>query len=259
MNTFNMSRFLKFFSNEWKMTAKQTGLLWGALILFAFLSCLLDKEERYGIELGTWMFLSMTLFFCVAQGFYISIQLGGFASKVRKTALLLQPISKTEFMTAKMISCFVLFPLLYVAFVALVAWLISCYNLAHVDSIYLDGKTIGTFKYWKNGIMLASMIWPCATATYWTGAFYFSKFAAVKSALTVLALYALLTGFSYLLFGLCSGHWDTVTFPLMDYGSKAGGYWVANYAWPCFSEVILPVGSVIFVVISVFKFKEKTL
>ena len=258
MHRFNLARFFKFFSNEWKMNAKQTGLLWGALMLSAGIICILGYTEKNGINLGAWLFLSVIPVFIVAQGFYISIQLGAFTSKVRKTALLLQPLSKAEFLTAKMVSCFVLFPLLYVLYIALVAWFISRYNMTHVEVDYLDSGTIGTFKGWTMLKGIASMLWPAVIAIFWTGAFYFGKHAVVKSALTTLALYVGLTGFCYLWYGLLSGCWDSMSFPLLVYNTRNNATWDVFYAWPGFFEAFLLLGSLVLVVMSVVKYHEKT-
>jgi len=259
MNTFNFSRFIQFFSSDWKMNAKQYGLLWGALALFAVVFCFLNNEDQSGIELDAWMFWSVVPIFVVAQGFNISIQLGAFSSKNRKMAQLLQPVSKAEFLTAKMLSSFVLFPLLYVGYIWVVAALISYYNVANFETVAIIGRTLPTFAFWDTVAWFAVCSWPCATAIYWTGAFYFGRFAAVKSMLTVMALYALLMGFSYVLLGLCSGFWDGIPMPLFSYYIRDVGKWEANHILSHFSEISLLLGSVLWVAISVVKYREKTL
>jgi len=257
MHQFNFSRFFKFFSNEWKMNAKAISLLWGALILTSATICLLSYSDLYGADLNTWLFFAVILLFGVAQGFYISIQLGAFTSKIRKTALLLQPVSKAEFFTAKIFSCFVLFPLFYITFTALVAWLISQYNLAHVESVYLDGRTFNTANMYKL-IRIASIWWPCVTAVCWTGAFYFGRYAVVKSVLAAMALYIGLAGFCYVLFGILSGCWDSLSFPLLVYDTRNNATWDVFYAWPGFLETFVRLGALGMVVMSVFKYHEKT-
>lgn len=259
MKTFSIPRFLKFFSNEWKMTAKQTGLLWGGIVLVTLAFCILNNDEMRGIELDIWMFGVFPLLFIVAQGFHVSIQFGAFTSKVKKSALLLLPISKAEFLTAKMISCFVLFPLLYTGYVVGVAALMSWYNTAYFDVVGLYGRTLGSFHFFERIVWFTTICLPCATAVFWTGAFYFGKYSAVKSALTVLALYAGLTGLGYLLLGFSLGKWDMTCIPLFDYSSRSGFFWVADHAWLGFIETILRLGSVWWVVISVVKYNEKTL
>ena len=259
MNQFNFSRFFKFFFNEWKMNAKQILLLWGALILSAAFYCIMNCSDIYGIDINTWIIWATLFLFCMAQGFYISIQLGAFTSKVRKTALLLQPVSKAEFFTAKMLSCFVLFPFLYIAFTALVALFISRYNLAHVDSSYLSGKTLDSYiQQIDNAAKYASIWWPCVTAVCWTGAFYFGRYAVVKSVLAALALYIGLTAFCYLLFGILSGGWDSMSFPLLAYDTRYNATWDVFYAWPGFLETFVRLGALGMVVMSVFKYHEKT-
>jgi len=257
MSQFNFPRFFKFFSNEWKMNAKPIALLWGALILAAGLLFLMYRAERSGVDMVSWLIMLISPLFGVAQGFYISIQLGAFTSKVRKTALLLQPVSKTEFITAKMLSCFVLFPLCYIAFMAFGAWLISQYNIVHVDSIFLDGRTIDTLNIHKVTPLLL-MWWPCVTAVCWTGAFYFGRYAVVKAVLSALALYIGLAGFCYVLFGILSGCWDSLSFPLLAYDTKDYDVWKVFYAWPDFLETFVRLGALGMVVMSVFKYHEKT-
>lgn len=251
MNTFNTSRFLTFFINECRVTARQTALLWGAMILFAFTVCFFNHNDNKGIELSRWIFWSVIVFFWVWQGFNISIQLGVFTSKTRKTALLLQPISKTEFLTAKMLYCFVLFPLLYIAYIVGVAELISLYNTAYFNIAYLSGSTLGTLQYLKEMAHIALFSWSCTTALYWTGSFYFGRYAVVKTTLSLAALYAGLMGFSYIVMGLCFGFWDSLTSPFHHYG-----HWVNTIAG---LEITLLLSSLMLVVISVFKYKEKTL
>jgi hypothetical protein len=238
------------------MNRKPIGLLWGALMLTTFVFCVLNREEKF--NLNQWVIVSF-VFFAVVQGFYISIQLGAFTSKVRKGDMLLLPISKAEFISAKMIQCFVLFPLLYAGFVVLVAWLISCYNIAYIENAHIYGQTFVTYEHWSSVIRNMAIWWPCFGAIYWTGAFYFGRFAAVKSALSAVALYIGLAGFSYVLFGLLSGHWDTNTIPLFLYASRVAPAWVAYLNWPGFAEAFQLFGCVGLVVMSVFKFKEKTL
>ena len=259
MNKFNISRFIKFFFSEWKMNVKPIGLLWGALTLLAIIFCVLNHEKTCGIELGTWMFFAVIFFFIVAQGFYISISLGALSTKVRRTALLLQPVSKAEFMVSKMISCFILFPLLYFLFVMAVAALISWYNATYFDSTLILGRTLGTLRSSYRVFNTISTVWPCATVIYWTGAFYFGRFAVVKSALTALVLYIGLIGFSYVLFGLLSGYWDAMHSPPFSYGDGAIGSWQADHACPGFTNAFLYFGCVGLVVMSVCKFNEKTL
>ena len=259
MKNFNFSRFFNFFFSEWKMNAKLIGLLWGALVLFSTIFCVINNEETCGIELDAWMFWSVIFFFIMAQGFYISISLGALSTKVRRTALLLQPVSKAEFMATKMVSCFVLFPLLYFAFVIIVAALISWYNVAHFDSALIMGRTLVTLEIYDKVFNTISIVWPCATVIYWTGAFYFGRFAVVKSALTALALYIGLMLFSFLLFGMLTGYWDAMHMPLFSYGDGNIGIWTTDYAWPGFPDAFLHFGCVGLVVMSVFKYNEKTL
>ena len=259
MQNFNISRFFNFFFSEWKMNMKPIGLLWGALALFSTIFCVINNEETCGIELDAWMFWAVIFFFLMAQGFYISISLGALSTKIRRTALLLQPVSKAEFMAAKMVSCFLLFPLLYFAFVVLVAAIISWYNVAYFDSTLIVGRTLGTSEVFGKVFNTIAIVWPCATAIYWTGAFYFGRFAVVKSALTALLLYIGLIGFSYLLFGLLTGYWDAMHLPLFSYGDGNIGYWQTDYVWPGFTNAFLYFGCVGMVVMSLFKFNEKTL
>ena len=259
MNTFNFSRFIQFFSNEWKMNVKQYGLLWGALALTAVVFCILNRENAFGIELDAWMFWSVVPLFVVAQGFNISIQLEAFSSKRKKMAQLLQPVSQAEFLTTKMIGGFILFPLLYIVYIWVVAALISRYNLANYNGIAISGRTLDTFAFCDKTVWYVVRLWPCATAIYWTGAFYFGRIAAVKSMLAVVALYALLTGFSYVLLGLCFGFCSGVQMPLFSYYIRSVGVWDANHVLPNFIEATLLLGSVLWVAISVVKYREKTL
>ena len=256
MNRFNFPRFFKFFSNEWKMNLRQNALLWGAMALFAAAFCLLARTKVYGIDISLWLILSATIPFWIAQGFYISIQMNAFTSKVKKSALLLQPISRAEFLTTKMISCFIIFPLLYIAFIAGVAALMSYYNMVNVDVEYLDGRTLATFQQLPLVVEVAAISWPCATIIYWFGSFYFGKYAVIKSALAAVALYAGLAGFSYLFAGLLSGVWDLVSLPLF---LGFSGYWQADYLCPGFSKGLLYLSSLALIIISVFKYKEKSL
>ena len=259
MKNFNISRFFNFIFSEWKMNMILFGLLWSGLALFTFFFCVLNNEQTCGIELDAWMFWAIILIFPVVQGFHISISLGALSTKVRRTALLLQPVSKAEFMVTKMVSCFVLFPLLYFAFVIAVAAIISWYNVAHFDSALIMGRTLGTFQFFNKIFNTMAIAWPCATVIFWTGAFYFGRFAVVKSALTALALYIGLIGISFVLFGSLTGYWDAMHMPLFSYGNGNIGYWQTDYAWPGFTEAFLYFGCAGLVVMSVFKYHEKTL
>ncbi|MDR2585464.1 MAG: hypothetical protein LBC84_04485 [Prevotellaceae bacterium] len=259
MNTFSFSRFIKFFSNDWKMNAKQYGLLFGAMALYAILFCIFVRDDKYGIAIDVWMYWSVYMIFLAVQGFNISIQLHAFTSKTKKTALFLQPVSKTEFLMAKMLNCFVLFPLFYLAFCAIIAFLISRYNIAYYDILEKGARTMQSIKYWKNTASVAVRIWPCITAIYWTGAFYYGKYSAVKSLITVGVLYSLLMGFSYLLIGLYSGYWKVMCLPLFGYYDHHNSlFWSVFEVWPGFIEATLLSGSVIWVAISVVRFKEIT-
>jgi len=260
MNTFNLSRFIRFFFNEWKMTAKQYGLLLGAMMLFAIIICILINEGMYGVDLDAWMFWSIALFFWLAQGFNTSIQLEAFSAKSKKTALLLQPVLKAEFLAAKMFSCFVLFPLLYIGYIWVVAVLISRYNLLTIDNTnILIGRTLHTYPFWDKAAWFGAKFWFLATAVYWTGAFSFGKYAVVKSTLTVVVVYAILMGFSHLLLGLGYGFWDGMSLPLYFNVVKKVGFWEANYVVPHFLEAALLLSGLVLVVISVFKYRETTL
>ena len=229
MNTsFNLSRFLKVLSNEWRLNSIKMLLFWGVMIIktiiyFAFLRYayqnIIPKEVTCAL-----------LFFvlCIAQGFYLQIYYHEFSSKTKTQALFLLPASRNETFWAKFLLGFILYPLFFLAYIFIVLKLNGIYNdwMIAFKNISID---VGAYTYYQATTFLNHndfvtglttkevlfLVWLFSASAYLFGTLLFKKLATFKSLafwFCVVTGFVLITDVTYALF---SGVWPTLAIPGM--------------------------------------------
>ena len=186
--TFNLSRFFKVLSNEWRLNLKKMLLFWGcmlilAVIYFAFFwgnKNLIPRNQTFGLS----FFL-----LCILQGFYLQFYFHEFSSKTKTQALLLLPASRSETFWAKFLPGVILYVLLFSAYLFIVLkwngmhnnWIMEIKGFPADDWRTVNFQNYQTLPYDLMAKLMSILVWLFSVAAYLFGTLLFKKLAAFKS------------------------------------------------------------------------------
>jgi len=261
MKAFDLKRFSRLFVAEGRATAKQSLLLCGVALLLGvgyMLYCLGDRSTIYAF--------SMLMGFCffaiyVLQGFYTYLQWQDLASRTRKAALLLQPVSKSELFTVKTIYCFVIFPLICLGLMFLILWMGQGVNYRLMDAATFEahGRFLMTESMCQN-LNVGLTAYTLIAMVYWTGSFFFKKWAPLKTVIFIVAAILLLSFAGAGYFDLISTDFNSTYVPFSYFFARYGdGSAISWWASDHFTNCVFIGMFVYLYVLSVYKFKETTL
>ena len=179
--TFNLSRFLKVLSNEWRLNSKKMLLFWGGLVILTVIYFVYFRYVDRSIVPEEATLTLLFCFACILQGFYLQFYFPEFTSKTKTQALLLLPASRTETFWAK----FFLGVILYLALFSVFSFITFKWNGIHNEWIKeLTGSTYrsGFRKIFVLEVKLVVfLVWLFSASAYLFGTLLFKKFAAIKS------------------------------------------------------------------------------
>ena len=264
--TFSFNRLLKLFRNDWALNYKKYGLQAVCVICITalfYIFCALINVEIYLPAVFILGMVALGFF----QGIYTATVWGEFPSKKKTISLLTLPVNQSEMFIPRFISCFIIFPILFVLYILLLMKLTTWYNL--VANLNLDLTNIhftsvaGTledifFPYACIYIFLWLFI---ASAFFW-GALHFKKYAFLKTlAFWIVGLF-LLWPVSIILRLIITGEYNYAIIPFIAYIDGYEGirkYLYMFSVWPNIYYYLSGFMSLALLCISYIKLKEKTI
>ena len=261
MKAFDLKRFSRLFVADGRATAKQSLLLCGAGLLLGLgylLYCLSNHRSIHSFQT---LMMTCLMVIYVLQGFYTYLQWQDLASRKRKAALLLQPVSRQEIFAVKTIYCFVVFPLACLGIMFLILWLGQGVNARLMDAATFaeSGRYLMTDGM-CHSLLAGLAAYALVASVYWTGSFFFKKWAPFKAAVLVLLaiLFFSLAGAFY--FDLISTDFKTnyIAFSYFWTKHEAGDIITWSASTRLINGLLMGVAVYLYV-LSVYKFKETTL
>jgi len=257
--TFSINRLLRLFRNDWALNYKKYGLLALCVIGLTAMTYIGSAFAKASIELyAVWVLGLIAMFFF--QGIYTATVWSEFTSKKRTISLLTLPVNKSEIFTQKFISCFVIFPILYVLYLLLTMKLTTIHN-SFLD-IELENKYTSisfvlsdVFSSYKLIYLLGWL--PIASIFFW-GAIHFKKYAFLKTLASWLTGLFLLWPIAIVLRLIITGEYNNEIFPLVAYVENSEAFFIIQ-AYPHFYYYLSAFVSLSLLCISYLKFKEKTI
>ena len=250
-------RILWLFRYDWALNYKKYLLM--ATVLVALVAVLFGIYALTGarVEMMLIQVLGAVGLF-VFQGIHASLIWSDFSSKPRRIAFLALPAKQSEVFIQKLISNFVLFPVLFIVFWISVLHLALLYNtLFHSSSdsvfslITFSAKSLYVFK-----ITIASYF--ACSALFFFGATRFKRLAIPKIFAAAFVSLFCLWPVAILLRFIITGKYNTMIVPLIAYVDKFSGVLVESIC-PNFTILFLGFLSLSLIVISYVQYKEKTI
>lgn len=264
--TFDIQRFWKLVCNEYHVQLKKSLLMMGFLLGIPVIYFGIGGINHDLISLGS----TFALFFCVIlifQGLITSVYFSEFSSKPRSISFLLTPASKIEKFAAKSLYCLVVFPALFACYCWLVLELNIIYNLWLCDTLELQYKDpdfqrhFFDLRYSFPDIKTMShliSVWFFAVASFLCGAQVFKKLVHIKTFLIFFVFMFLMTFLTKLLYYFASGHSAYIYVPFFFISEKSVGNYSFIDDFPYFIQCLLIFTGLYLIVVSWFKFNEKT-
>ncbi|MDR3062495.1 MAG: hypothetical protein LBU57_10390 [Dysgonamonadaceae bacterium] len=237
------------------------GILLGIVAIYFGINAIGQSQ----VDLISTAFL-LGLVILVFQGLITNIYFSELSSKPQTLSMLLLPASKLEKFTTKSLYCLVIFPIIFALYYWLVlnltvaynSWASDVFNLP--DRNVVDLMSLNSVFSNKNDILFTAVsIWFFAATLFICGVQMFKKSAHIKIFLVYIAfmfLAAYLTKFFYF---LISGHSsDTVVFPFLFITEKGGGSYSLVDDFSFYPQYLCIFIGLYLLVVSWFKFNEKT-
>ncbi len=263
---FDTKRFFRLFYNDFVLNRKEytwTAFTLIALTIIFFLAHILDGDTIYLKDL----FVISFFFLIVLQAAYPTFIWRDFTSKKRTTSLLTLPANKSEIFSQKLIFSLILFPLIYCLYALLIMKLAVEYN--HLIGIIMNwehykGETLFSFfsdlsdyDYREYSIFFCFWIF-FGAAAFWGGT-TFKKLSLFKN-VAFWFIFAILLWFISILFRLfITGEYEPDILPFFIYDGGAYHDVCTIDFLPHFHLYLVAFVSLFLLIISYFKFREKTI
>ena len=259
--SFNASRFGKLIANEFQVNFRKMATMLGILFVIpvVYFALMFSAKFRMDSEVTAVIFFVIILIF---QGYITNICFSDFSVKPRTLSFLLVPASSLEKYATKFLYCIIVFPLIFVIYHYLVVKFSVIYNGWGSESLLSSGIEM----YEKQSVLISLSLWFFTATAYFCGAQFFKKRSATKTFLTVMSFVILFMILTPLFYFFVSGHFPRFSAPFAMIAEfvPAGGETKrvifhsfldeSYYSAYCFSLFL----SLYFMVISWFKFNEKT-
>ena len=262
--SFNASRFGKLITNEFQENFRKIAIMLGILFVIpvVYFALMFSAKFRMDSEVTAVIFFVIILIF---QGYITNICFSDFSVKPRTLSFLLVPASSLEKYATKFLYCIIIFPLIFMIYHYLVVKFSVVYNEWASETFGLASWNSTIEMYEKESVLNLLSMWFFTATAYFCGAQFFKKRSATKTFLTVMSsmiLFAILTPLFYF---FVSGHLPSSSVPFAVIAevvtegetkrmishsflekSYYGAYWFTLFL------------SLYFIVVSWFKFNEKT-
>jgi len=257
--SFNASRFGKLITNEFQENFRKIAIMLGILFVIpvVYFALMFSAKFRMDSEVTAVIFFVIILIF---QGYITNICFSDFSVKPRTLSFLLVPASSLEKYATKFLYCIIIFPLIFMIYHYLVVKFNLIYNGWGSESFSSRVE-----MYEKESVLISLSLWFFAATAYFCGAQFFKKRSATKTFLTVMSFVILFMILTPLFYFFVSGHFPSFSAPfamiaevvpggetkrLISHSflddSHNGAYWFTLFL------------SLYFIVVSWFKFNEKT-
>ena len=259
--SFNGSRFGKLISNEFHVNFKKMAIMLGIMLVLpvVYFTLMSVMGSRADFQSTSLIFFLVILIF---QGYITNICFSEFSTKPRTSSFLLVPASGLEKYMVKCLYCIIIFPLIFLIYHYLVVKFSLIYN---TDSGSFDLQRWNAGKENKEVLLSMLSTWFLAATAYFCGAQFFKKRSETKTFLIGMAILILSMILTPLFYFLVSGHWPSGNFPFMYIAERImvneerrtlTHFFLEtdNYMQHWFTLFV----SLYFMVISWFKFNEKT-
>jgi hypothetical protein len=272
---FSLKRFFRFFLNNYRLNNKKDLLFLGGMFVFAGIYFALFRLVKEPIDLIGTIFI-LLVSFLIIQGVYTCMFFGEFSSKKRTMQLLTLPVSNAEAFWSKFLSCFVVFPLIFILFSILVLQISIEYNEWYMTNI--AGQFLPDFlpmreirEIWDNRSHfdsggLASLFYLVPffiSISFLWGAMTFKKYAFIKSLIFWFLFIISLWPLTIFIYFLISGHFTPLCIPFLiirEEGFGSSGIDVPFiFLYPNLFKYAISFVSLFLIVISRVKFNEKTI
>ena len=259
--SFNSSRFGKLVSNEFQVNSRKMAIMLGIMLMLpvVFFTLMSFRDIRAGNEFTSIIFF---LFILIFQGYITNICFSDFSTKPRTSSFILIPASGLEKYMVKFLFCMIIFPLIFLLYHYLVVGFNSIYDTA---SGSFDMYNWNCYTGEKETILVMLSMWFFTATAYFCGAQFFKKRSETKTFLVLMSVFVLFLILTPLFYFIVSGHWSGGSFPFLVISetmmvNEKRELFVhffmetSNYTLHWFALFV----SLYFIVISWFKFNEKT-
>ena len=257
--SFNASRFGKLITNEFQENFRKIAIMLGILFVIpvVFYGLFSFWQKTIDANITSVFFFFIILIF---QGYITNICFSDFSVKPRTLSFLLVPASSLEKYATKFLYCIIIFPLIFMIY----HYLVVKFNLIY-NGWGLESFSSRVEMYEKESVLISLSLWFFAATAYFCGAQFFKKRSATKTFLTVMSFVILFMILTPLFYFFVSGHLPKLSVPFAVIAEVVPGgetkrlishsFLDDSYCSAHWFSLFL---SLYFIVVSWFKFNEKT-
>ncbi len=261
--TFNIHRFGKLFCNEYKLNLKKLIFLLGALLGIPVLYFGFFFSMNESVQINS----TITFFFLAilgSQGQITNIHFSEFSSRSHTLSYLMIPGSKLEKFASKFVCCLIVPPILFALYFCFVVKLNMVYNTWVTDAFNLNHDILRDEKqldYFFNNVPVLLMFYAIcflSAVSFLCGSLTFKKRALLKTFLGVIT-FVIVSGFVlWVFYYMVSGHTTNMLFPYVFIAEKGVRGYAFMVSWEYYLHFLVSFLALYLIVVSWFKFNEKT-